>query len=284
MSTFVKVDKWLEELLVDPLDKGPLVLSNSSLVSSYGRRYPMENNVYDLRLLTQHVGVVGQLWQEGQKAYERWTDSLAAQDGKRSYQEEKESVRDVYNALPIIGRCLDIGGHQGRLREFLDKTQEYVSIDPFRDVFDRLDEQTNLLHVYPSLKTPVNFLCAFAEHLPLKNGSFDTAHMRSCIDHFYNPEAALLEAYRVLRGEGQLIVGLYVEGGRTGVPTLKEKCKERVRGVLSLVTSRYNDHHIWHPSYSQLCSLIEGVGFHIETTYWQPAFVDRVCYIRARKY
>jgi ubiquinone/menaquinone biosynthesis C-methylase UbiE len=189
----------------------------------------------------------------------------------------------VYRALPIEGRCLDIGGHQGRLREFLEAKQEYVSIDPFLDIFDGLGSQTNLLDVYPSLRSPVNFICAFAEHLPLKNGSFDTAHMRSCIDHFYNPEAALLEAYRVLRQGGQLIVGLYVEGGRNGIPTLKERCKEGIRGVLGLVTGRYKDHHIWHPTYAQLCGLIQGAGFLVETTYWQPAFNDRVCYIRARK-
>jgi ubiquinone/menaquinone biosynthesis C-methylase UbiE len=283
MSEFVKLDGWLRELIVDPLDKGPLVLSGSTLVSSYGRRYPVEKNIYDLRLLTQHVGVVGGLWQDGQHTYEHWTDSLAARDSKRSYEEEKESVREVYRELPIVGRCLDVGGHQGRLREFLEKDQEYVSIDPFRDIFQGLAAQTNLLEVYSSLRNPVNFLCAFAEHLPLKNGSFDTAHMRSCIDHFYNPEAALLEAYRVLRRGGQLIVGLYVEGGRTGVPTLKERCKEGIRGVLSLVTGRYKDHHIWHPTYDQLCALVEGAGFHVERTYWQPAFIDRVCYIRARK-
>jgi SAM-dependent methyltransferase len=283
MSEFVKVDAWLKEVLVDPLDKRPLIIGNTSLVSSYGRHYPIENNVYDLRLLTQHVGVVGELWKEGQKEYERWTDSLVSRDSKQLYREEKESVRDVYEAIPIVGRCLDIGGHQGRLREYLAEDQEYVSIDPFRDVFEGLGAQDNLLEVYSSLRNPVNFVCALAEHLPLKNGSFDTAHMRSCIDHFYNPEIALLEAHRVLRAGGQLIVGLYVEGGRTGALTPKERLKEGARTLLSLVTNRYKDHHIWHPTYAELCALIDGTGFHIETTYWQRAFVDRVCYIRARK-
>jgi SAM-dependent methyltransferase len=283
VSKFVKVDAWLRDILVDPLDKGSLTIGATSLLSLYGRQYPVVNNVYDLRLLTQHIGVVGELWNAGQREYEHWTDSLVSRDSKQLYLEEKESVRDVYEAIPIVGRCLDIGGHQGRLREYLAEDQEYVSIDPFLDVFEGLDSQDNLLDVFPSLKNPVNFVCALAEHLPLKNGSFDTAHMRSCIDHFYNPEIALLEAYRVLRVGGQLIVGLYVEGGRTGTLTPKESLKERARTLLSLVAKRYRDHHIWHPTYAELCVLIEGTGFQIETTYWQRAFIDRVCYIKARK-
>jgi len=283
MSEFVKVDPWLQKILVDPLDKGPLTISETSLVSSYGRHYPIVKGIYDLRLLTRHVGVVGELWNEGQREYERWTDSLAYRDSKQFYLEEKDSVRDVYEAIPLVGRCLDIGGHQGRLREYIAEDQEYVSIDPYLDVFEGLGSQSNLLEVFQSLKSPTNFVCALAEHLPLRSESFDTAHMRSCIDHFYNPEIALLEAHRVLKRGGQLIVGLYVEGGRTGCVTPKEKLKEGARALLSLVTNRYRDHHVWHPTYTELCALIEGTGFQIETTYWQRAFVDRVCYIKARK-
>jgi SAM-dependent methyltransferase len=283
MSKFVKVDPWLREILVDPLDKGPLMIGETSLVSSYGRHYPIVNNIYDLRLLTQHVGLVGELWKEGQREYECWTDSLVSRDSRQVYLEEKDSVRDVYQAIPIVGRCLDIGGHQGRLREYVAEDQEYVSMDPYLDVFEGLASQHNLLETFPSLKKPANFVCALAEHLPVKSESFDTAHMRSCIDHFYNPEIALLEAHRVLKRGGQLVVGLYVEGGRTGCLTPKERLKETIRSMLSLVTSRYKDHHIWHPTYAELCTLIVGAGFRIENTYWQRAFIDRVCYIKAVK-
>jgi SAM-dependent methyltransferase len=283
MSKFVKVDKWLEQTLVDPLDKGPLVNRTTCLTSSYGRHYPIIDGIYDLRLLTQHVGEVGELWKEGQKEYERWSDDLAKGDGKQDYVAERESVLDVYEAIPIVGRCLDIGGHQGRLRAFLSPGQEYVSVDPFLQIFKGMDSQKQLLEAFPCLQNPVNFICTFAEHLPFANASFDTAHMRSCIDHFYNPELALLEAQRVLKVGAQLIVGLYVEGGRLGKRTPQEQAKEGARFVLSLVTNRYKDHHVWHPTYVELCGLIERTGFHIETTYWQRAFIDRVCYIKARK-
>lgn len=283
MNTHIKVDGWLKNILVDPLDKGPLMIGDAHLSSSYGRRYPITRDIYDLRLLTQHKGVIGTLWEQGQMAYEHWSDSFSSRNSRESYHDEKESVRDVYAAIPIVGRCVDIGGHQGRLREYLAENQEYVSIDPFLDVFEGLGPQTNLLEVFSSLRKPVNFICALAEHLPLKNECFDTAHMRSCIDHFYNPELAVREAYRVLRGGGQLIIGLYVEGGKTGKLTPLERLKEKIRPLLSFIWNRYRDHHVWHPTYAELCALIEGAGFHIEATHWQRSFVDRVCYIRARK-
>jgi len=284
VNRYVKVDAWLKDILVDPLDKGSLTIGDAYIRSSYGRQYPITKGIYDLRLLTQHKGVVGSLWNQGQQAYEHWSGSLSSCNSKDFYRNEKESVRDVYEAIPIEGRCLDIGGHQGRLQEYLAENQEYVSIDPFLDVFEGLGSQHSLREVFPSLKRPVNFVCALAEHLPLKNESFDTAHMRSCIDHFYNPEIALLEAYRVLKVGGQLVVGLYVEGGRTGELTVKEKIKESVRPIISLVASQYRDHHVWHPTYAELCALIEGIGFRIERTHWQRSFVDRVCYVKAIKY
>ena len=188
---------------------------------------------------------------------------MAQNDQKQDYVAERESVRDVYEAMRIVGRCLDIGGHQGRLRAYLSPDQECVSVGPFLDIVRGSEFQNKPLEAFHFLAEPVNFICAFSKHLPFRSDSFDTAHMRSCVDHFYNPELALLGAYRVLKSGGQLIVGLYVEGGRTGKLTAREVLKERVRKALSLVTDAYSDHHIWHPTYVELCELISGCGFHI---------------------
>jgi SAM-dependent methyltransferase len=281
VQSFVKVDKWLRDILVDPLDKTPLITELSSLISQYGRRYQIINGIFDLRLLTQHVGTIGELWKEGQDAYEDWCRTLIENDNRQNYVAEREGVRDVYEAIPVVGRCIDIGGHQGRLRAYIATEQEYVSVDPYIQVFDHLNSQTNLLEAYPCLKKPVNFVCAFAEHLPFTGGAFDTAHMRSCIDHFVNPELAVLEAHRVLKPGGQLIIGLSVEGGRIGRLRPSDVVKEMARRTLSLVTDAFQDHHVWHPTYIELCRLIEGCGFKIEKTYWQRSLDDRVCYVKA---
>lgn len=279
----IKVDKWVEDILVDPLSKARLRRSENQLISDYGRRYHIRDGIYDLRVLTQHIGSQFSLWAHGQEEFERWSKEAGVRYKEQEYVEERESVRVVYDAIPILGRCIDIGGHQGRLRAYLSKEQEYISVDPFIDAFDDIRLQENLMAAYPFLTEPVNFVSALAEHLPFQSHAFDTAHMRSCIDHFYNPELALLEAHRVLKPGGQLVVGLYVEGGRTGRIGITKRSKETVRRVLSLVTDAFQDHHMWHPTYTELCELIEACGFRIEMTHWQKAFVDKVCYLKAVK-
>lgn len=177
-----------------------------------------------------------------------------------------------------------MGGHQGRLRAFLAPDQEYVIIDPYSGVFRHLDKQPSLLRAYSFLTEPVNFLCAMAEYLPFRANSFDTVHMRSVIDHFQNPELALWEAYRVLRNNGQLVVGIYIEGGKSGRLNAREWVKHIAGHVLPFFgINKFIDHHVWHPTYSELCKLIEAIGFRIDQVHWQSQWVDRVCYIRALK-
>jgi SAM-dependent methyltransferase len=192
-------------------------------------------------------------------------------------------VREVYAEIPVTGRCIDIGGNQGRLRVYVPPESEYVSVDPFLDVFRDLDRQPNLLAAFPCLKTPVNFVCAFAEHLPFASAQFDTAHVRSVIDHVMNPELVFLEARRVLKPGGQLIVGTYVPGGESGKLSAAELAKEAVRAVISPILPRYRDHHIWHPTYPELLALLRLCGFTIDRTHWQRGFNGRVCYVRACK-
>lgn len=230
------------------------------------------------------IGRDAVLWKHGQDAYEDWSKRIARADSLKSYQMEIESVRDVYSAIPIRGRCLDVGGHQGRLRAYLSPGPEYMIVDPYLNVFSGIEEQPNLLSVYPFLRNPVNFVCGVAEHLPLRTKSFDCIHKRSVIDHFQNPALALLEAYRVLRDDGSLVIGSYVEGGRTGRLSGREFVKEAIRSVLTgMGFKRWMDHHVWHPTYTELIDLIQKCGFDIEHTHWQKGFNDRVCYIKARR-
>lgn len=198
--------------------------------------------------------------------------------------EEVEGVREIYKDIPINGSCLDIGGNQGRLRAFLKPKQNYISCDPFINIFDILDTQKNIFKVYPFLKEPVNFICCDAEFLPFKSSCFQTVHMRSVIDHFLNPELALNEAYRVLENNGSLIVGLYVYGGKTGKVNLISHFKKYLREILLLSgMQRFIDHHIWHPTYKELTELISASGFLITKIHWQKKSNNMVCFIKAKK-
>ena len=174
----VKIDPWVESILVDPMGKIPLIINREEnvLSSPYGRTYPIINGIFNLRLLRNELTHDQKLWKEGQIAYEEWDAGLIARDADRDYNAEREGVSGVYQDIPIKGRCLDVGGHQGRLRAFLDKDQEYISVDPFHNVFNKIDQQPNLLATYPFLKEPVNFLCCDAEFLPFKHES-----LMSCI-------------------------------------------------------------------------------------------------------
>ena len=78
--------------------------------------------------------------------------------------------------------------------------------------------------------------------------------------------------------------GLYVQGGKTGVTSARQRTKDLVKASLGLIgLSRFKDHHVWHPTFSQLTSLIESNGFTIEDIYWQPQWKDTVCYVSARR-
>lgn len=286
MTTSIKLDSWVKEIIVDPLSKEPLTVNNNKnfLCSSYGRKYPVKDKLLDLRLLNNETTLDQKIWKEGQRQYERWFASLASLDHKQDYFDEIEGVRDVYNEIPIEGNCLDVGGHDGRLRKFLHPDQDYIICDPFFQGLDNLDKQPNLLKAYPFLLEPVNFVCCDAEFLPFRSASFKTVHMRSVIDHFLSPELALNEAYRVLKTDGALIVGLTVHGGKRGKPDIKSIAKEFVRQTLVTVGIKsFKDYHVWHPTYKELTDLISSCGFNIEKIHWQKKYLDKVCYILARK-
>lgn len=281
----IQLEPWVREILVDPLSKQPMEFGEDGrLFTSYGRYYPFEGNIADLRLLAHETTPDQRLWREGQVEYERWSERLVAMDGEQDYQSEMDGVREIYSSLPLDGSILDVGGHQGRLRAFLRAGQPYVSCDPFKDVFRDLEQQPKLLDAYPFLTEPVNFVCCDAEFLPFANASFDTVHMRSVLDHFYCPELAIIEAHRVLSADGNLIVGLFIPTGKSNTLSMELRLKEAVRAVLvRLGMRKYADHHLWHPTFTDLVGLIEKCGFEVKDVLWQPASNERVCYLRAGK-
>ena len=200
------------------------------------------------------------------------------------YDAELNNIKLVYQEIPIEGRCLDVGGHQGRLRAFLDSEQEYVSCDPFISVFDGVTEDFELTQAYPCLLEPINFLACDAEFLPFQSCVFDVVHMRSVLDHFLNPEQALNEAYRTLMTNGTLVIGLYVYGGKYGKPGIKRSVKDTIKSILPYFgIHRYTDPHTWHPTYKELINLISQCGFEIDKVHWQTGHNDTVCYIKALK-
>lgn len=129
----------------------------------------------------------------------------------------------------------------------------------------------------------MNFICGLAELLPVASATFEWVHMRSVMDHLFSAELALREAWRVLQSDGQLVVGTFVEGGRTGVVTAREQIRGRFSRLRGVVLPQLADHHIWHPSYRELEHLLGATGFDIAQTVWQASTDDHVVYVVARK-
>ncbi len=281
---YTKLDNWVEKIIVDPLGKESLTKvfyeDGFFLNTNYHKKYPIFDGIYDLRLLKGDVTNDQKTWVEGQKEYEEFSNTFILDDNF-DYESELKGMSKVYQEIPVTGRCLDVGGNKGTLREFLNDDQEYITCDPFLNVFQNIEYRSNYLNTYKCLNQPVNFICCNAEYLPFKSNSFDTVHMRSVIDHFLNPESALLEAYRVLNKEGSLIVGLYVYGGKKGKVSFIRKLKDMIKNILPFMgIHRYTDHHTWHPTFKELKDLITTCGFDISRVYWQT---DSVCYISALK-
>ena len=264
--------------------------------------------VYDFRVhrpeycnSSEHVK-----WEQVQQEYEKFAEKLTVKDDLESYLAEIDCVKEIYeDEFHLDGFVLDVGGHQGRLRNFLSEetAATYVSADPFPDIFKGLQHQPNLLKAYPCLSAPCNFLSAHAESLPFLSRSFDWVHMRSVLDHFQDPYLSLKEAYRILKPGGRLLIGLSVSGGNSSVAAHSEKSE--ASGTVSRIVNKLRrdgvkgaaeaaiyhlkrnkdvvDDHMFHWDYDDLVDLIRRAGFEIVKEHWQKPPFTMCIYLSAGK-
>jgi ubiquinone/menaquinone biosynthesis C-methylase UbiE len=262
------MDSWVETILAHPITKLPAKLADFPTAKEFPNAC-----VYLKNTIGFHD------WDSGQKFYESWEVNQSLYE---KFLEEIEYDRPVYSHIKMLGRILDVGGGAGTVREFLDTTTEFISVDPYIDCLNEIPLEKK--RAYTCLSRPLNFIAACAEFLPFQSSSFDYVHMRSMIDHLHSPDLALLEAWRVLKPDGKLVVGLFVEGGKSNTISKARMFKNFARAALANVgINRYKDHHTFHPTFEKLKKLITDNGFKISDVYWQPFWKDTVVYITSVK-
>jgi SAM-dependent methyltransferase len=243
-------------------------------------------------------------WEDIQRNYEEYHDYYSSLDNYDVYFDEIDSVREIYTyEFNIKGSVLDVGGHQGRLRHYLNDNDVplYISADPFLEVFKGLESKPNLLRVYPCLSQPCNFLSCYAEYLPFSSNVFDWVHMRSVLDHFQDPYFAIKEAYRVLKVGGHLLVGLNVGDSCYSHATNDGHCRPKTvsllrrlrnkierEGITGLVLAikgriRNIDDHMFHWEHKNLIDLLSSTRFHISKEHWQKPPLNMCIYVSAVK-
>ena len=271
------MNDFLTKRLVCPISKVPLLLNDNLLSTPSGLTY-CDN---DFR-----VGLeFSRDWSTGQAEYEflekRWLDTV---NNPQKLLDLDAETSDIYNQIQIHGDVLDVGGAYGFVikQANLDPSR-YVSIDPINMDWKRLEEYEHVSAHYSICKSAVR-IRGFAEFLPFTDSSFDFVHMCSCIDHFANPKLALTEAFRVLRLNGRLVIGISLEGSY-------KKKKAGIKGFIKRLASRFQwlqyiikvfrpDHHMFHPTKQSLEKLVVQNGFVIEKEVWQQAY-HNVIYIQA---
>lgn len=274
MAIETHLDHWALRILADPITKEPCDREH----------FPKFGDIPDARVFLSNSPDFLK-WQEGQDHYEASTKGEKKNDVKE-FLEEIELDRPTYEYFKMSGPILDVGGGIGTVRQFLSADSEFISVDPFISAPKSVPPAK--VEAYTALASPLNFIGGCAEFLPFRAETFDWVHMRSMLDHVQSPDLSVIEAWRVLRVGGQILIGLSVEGGRPGSPARaparkKKSVRQRLASLLQRQGEPDHDHHVWYPTFSTLHQLMERNGFRVKDSYWQPGWDDRVVYLLAEK-
>ena len=267
------LDQWCLDALSNPVTK------ISCTLEDFAR---LETGVVDARVSMPNTYGY-HVWEVGQDSYEIWENNSDYYKNKvQKYKDEIEYDAPIYERFPLAGKILDVGGGAGTLREFMSNDCSLVSLDPFKDPL--LAAPAPKKDAYKCLSDPLNFICGNAEFVPFVEDTFDIVHMRSMLDHVHGPDLTVMEAKRVLKDSGFLLIGMSIEGDENGKLSLREHAKELARFLLVKVGfKQFEDHHLWHPTLPGLSKILLDNGLKPVETYFQPYWKGKVVYIKAVK-
>jgi len=256
----VVFEDWCQDMLSDPITKKSVKLGH----------FKMVNGLLDARVFLRNTCGYDS-WQVGQIEFEQWESSGEGRDRLLQYLNEIDYDSEIYRYYNLDGTILDCGGGICTTRNFIDSNTRIISLDPYVNV--HMEVPALKYEAYPCLKNPLNLIAGNAEFLPFLDNVFDWVQMRSMLDHVQVPDLAIIEARRVLKPNGSLLIGMFIEGGRPGSFNFKNKAKKIVKSLLSYTgVKAFKDYHVFHPTYSALNKLITDNGFEVVDEYWQPFY------------
>ena len=266
--------------MADPISKKKLQSDDSVFFSNCGSQYKISGNTLDFRIPAINGG--DKEWQITQQIFEEWFKKYIEKHELNPdlYDEMIKEDSILYENFKLEGNILDVGGQLGFIKKYIKKYENFVVIDPFISCLQYIDSAKELNKRFDF--DDFNFISGFAEFLPFQDLSFDCVNMRSCVDHFSNAFLAFIEAYRVLKFNGKLIVGISIEKG-----TYKDTIKNGIKYILP--KNLYNqlvDAHMWHPEYDSLIQLAHQTGFSFVGEVWQSKTIcffefskqDKLCF------
>jgi len=149
------------------------------------------------------------------------------------------------------GRILDVGCGPGNLRRILDpKYVTYFGIDPL---------PVAEVEGFP-------FVCAVAESIPFRAGTFSSVVVRSALDHFRDLNAFFEEVSRVLTDDGQVFLEQVVHksSGFDGVVRDSlHAVKDLIDGVRTRKQRKSAPKHMRDFSQESLMLAVEHGGFEV---------------------
>jgi SAM-dependent methyltransferase len=247
-------------------------------------------------------------WAEGQDDFESWDCRIWMTQSTEYYLAEIDSVREIYQReFQLSGTVVDVGGGRGTLRHYLAAGSTYLSVDPFSGQFANLESHPQLLAAYPCLAEPCRSVLGTAEHLPVRTEVADWVHLRSVLDHLYDPLVAVWESCRILKPGGSILVGMTTDVGidvseatpADSAKTIGERLAAKyrsqgTRGVVRAVAKRVSraevstvevpkDHHTWRPQADDVLDLFRSVGLTVRHVHWQKPPHTATMYVQAVK-